>query len=59
MVVRAHRDVGSVGDYDICTAAKEIVGVGASEQARQSRSTKRRAEGSTSLPAVVHAAGRP
>ncbi len=33
MIVHAHRDVGSVGDYDICTAAKEIVGVAASEQA--------------------------
>jgi hypothetical protein len=29
MVVDAHRDVGSVGDYDICTAAKQIVGVAA------------------------------
>jgi nucleotide-binding universal stress UspA family protein len=33
MVVDTHRDLGSVGDYDICTAAKEIVGVAASEQA--------------------------
>ena len=33
MVVHTHRDVGSVGDYDICTAAQEIVGVAASEQA--------------------------
>jgi hypothetical protein len=27
MVVHTHRDVGSVGDYDICTAAEEIVGI--------------------------------
>jgi hypothetical protein len=29
MVVETHRDLGSVGDYDICTAAKAIVGVAA------------------------------
>jgi hypothetical protein len=28
-VVHAHRDIGSVGDYDICTAAEEIVGIAA------------------------------
>jgi hypothetical protein len=34
MVVDTHRDVGTVGDYDIGTAAKEIVGVAACYWAR-------------------------
>ena len=29
MVVHTHRDVGSVGDYDICTAVEQIVGIAA------------------------------
>ena len=34
MVVHAHRYVGGVGDYDICTPAQEIVGIAACYWAR-------------------------